>query len=69
MKAKILAIVVIGTMAIAMVVTTVGAVAQAVNAETAAPNGGQLVSQIGEDRLQTGDNALVGTFKFVCPFH
>ena len=69
MKAKILAIVVIGTMALAMVVTAVGAVAQAVNAETAAANGEQLVSQIGDGRPQTGDNALVGSFKFVCPFH
>ena len=69
MKAKLLAIAVIGTMTIAMVVTAVGAVAQAVNDEAAAPNGGQLVSQIGEGRQQTGDNALVGGFKFVCPFH
>ena len=69
MKAKILAIVVIGTMTIAMVVTAVGAITQAVNAEAAAPNGGQYVSQIGGDRQQTGDNALVGGFKLVCPFH
>lgn len=69
MKAKIIAILVIGIMALAMVVTAVGAVAQAVNAETAAPKVGQLVSRIGEDRQQTGDNTLINTFKFVCPFH
>lgn len=69
MKAKILAIAVIGGMTIAMVVTAVGTVAQAVNDDAGGLDRDQLVSQIGGDRQQTGDSALVGGFKFVCPFH
>ena len=56
-------------MTIAMVVTAVGTVAQAVNDDAVGPSRDQLVSQIGDDRQQTGDNVLVGGFKFVCPFH
>jgi hypothetical protein len=67
MKPKLMAILVIGVLAVSMILTLAGAVNQAVNGE-----GGSAASPA-EEGTGAGegqdDIALVSTFKFVCPFH
>ena len=67
MKPKLIAIVVVGILAISVIATAVSAVGQATGGGSAfgAP------SQVSADTNDNdgGDNALVSSFKFVCPFH
>ena len=63
MKPKVAAIIVITILTISMVLTVVAAVDQAVRDESTAIGSSQ---QAGQD---SGDSALVRSFKFVCPFH
>lgn len=69
MKAKILGIVVIGGLTLSMVVTGVAAVSQAVNAESAPPAEENMLLRRSQTEPGEKDNALVHSFKFVCPFH
>jgi type II secretory pathway pseudopilin PulG len=71
MKPKLMAILVIGILAVSVILTLVGAVNQAVSGEASAPDGRAL--SLAEDGAGIGDgqdsNALVRSFNFVCPFH
>ncbi|MDP6132569.1 MAG: hypothetical protein QGI56_13955 [Dehalococcoidia bacterium] len=69
MKPKLMAILVIGVLAVSMILTLAGAVNQAVNGE-ALGEGGSAAS-LAEDGAGEGqdDTSLVSTLKFVCPFH
>ena len=69
MKAKILGIVVISGLTLAMIVTGVAAVAQAVNIENSADPLEQLVLQRGETAATDRDGLVISSMKFVCPFH
>ena len=69
MKARILGIVVISTLTIAMVVTGVSAVAQAVTSDSNISQGYLTTTDSSDPKLASDNKALMGTFKFVCPFH
>ncbi len=71
MKPKLVAILVIGILAVSMILTLAGAVNQAVSGEAGGSDG--YAVSLAEDRTEAGEgkgpNALVRSFKFVCPFH
>ncbi|MDP6549194.1 MAG: hypothetical protein QF659_03875 [Dehalococcoidia bacterium] len=67
MKPKLMAILVIGVLAVSMVLTLAGAVGQAVTGD-ASGQGGPSAS-LAEDGAGQDDGTLVSSFKFVCPFH
>ena len=69
MKARILGIVVISALTIAMVVTGVSAVAQAVTSDDNISRGYLATPNSSDSKLTKNNKALMGTFKFVCPFH
>ena len=69
MIARILGIVVISTLTIAMVVTGVSAVAQAVTSDDNISQGYLATPDSSDPKLANNNKALLGTFKFVCPFH
>ena len=69
MKARILGIVVISALTIAMVVTGVSAVAQAVTSDSNISQGYLATIDSSDPKLANDNKALMGTFKFVCPFH
>ena len=69
MKARILGIVVISTLTIAMVVTGVSAVAQAVTSDDNISQGYLATPGSSDPNFSNNDTAFMGTFKFVCPFH
>ena len=71
MKPKLVAILVIGVLAVSMILTLAGAVNQAMNDEGFVQ--GASADSLSEDGVGAGggqdDRVLVSTFKFVCPFH
>ena len=67
MKPKFIAVVVIGILAISVIATAVSAVGQATGGGSAFGVPGQVSADSHEDG--DGDNSLVSSFKFVCPFH
>ena len=69
MKARILGIVVISALTIAMVVTGVSAVAQAVTSDGTISQGYLATPNSSDTKLTNNNKTLMGTFKFVCPFH
>jgi len=68
MKARILGIVVISALTISMVITGVSAVAQAVTSDNGISEG-YLTTPESADTNFSNNKALMGTFRFVCPFH
>jgi len=68
MKARILGIVVISALTISMVITGVSAVAQAVTSDNGMSEG-YLTTPESSDPNFSNNKALMGTFRFVCPFH
>ncbi|GIT13246.1 MAG: hypothetical protein CM1200mP35_00660 [Chloroflexota bacterium] len=69
MKARILGIVVISALTIAMVVTGISAVAQAVTSDGNVSQGYLPTPDSSDPKLANNNKALMGTFRFVCPFH
>ena len=69
MKARILGIVVISALTIAMVATGVSAVAQAVTSDGTISQGYLATPNSLDTKLANNNKTLMGTFKFVCPFH
>jgi hypothetical protein len=69
MKPKIVAVLVVGILTLSVIATGVAAIGQAVADEPGAVSTA-LVNQA-NDSNHSGDenNALVSTFKLVCPFH
>ena len=63
MKPKVVAIIVITILAVSMALTIVAAVDQAVSGDFAGTASSQRADQ------DSGENSLVRSFKFVCPFH
>jgi hypothetical protein len=75
MKPKLMAILVIGILAVSMILTLVGAVSQAVSGDAGGPGLDQSSSaaSLAKDGAEagegSGDISLVRGFKYVCPFH
>ena len=69
MKARILGIVVISALTIAMVVTGISAVAQAGTSDGNVSQGYLPTPDSSDPKLANNNTALMGTFRFVCPFH
>ena len=69
MKARILGIVVISALTISMVVTGVSAVVQAVTSDNGISQGYLTTPDSSDPKFSNNNRALIGTFKFVCPFH
>ncbi len=72
-KPKLMAILVIGILAVSMILTLAGAVSQAVSGEAAGPGQAGSSASLAENGTGAGeepdDTSLVRGFKFVCPFH
>ena len=68
MKPKIIAILVVGILTLSVIATGVAAIGQAV-AEQPGAASIALVSQTDNSHSSDDGNALVSTFKLVCPFH
>ena len=72
MKAKFLGIVVIGVLALSILATTAGAVSQVISEGTTVSHDGLEKTSLSRSDSQASsskDGALIGTLKFVCPFH
>ena len=71
MKPRLMAILVIGILAVSMILTLAGAINQTVSGDAGGPER-RTVSPAG-DGTEAGEgkgpNALGRSFKFVCPFH
>ncbi len=68
MKPKIIAVLVIGILTLSVIATGVAAIGQAVGDEPGAVSTA-LVHQADDSDGSGNDNALVSTFKLICPFH
>ena len=69
MKAQILGIVVISALTISMVITGVSAVVQAVTSDNGISEGYLTTPESSDPNFSNNNKALMGTFRFVCPFH
>ena len=75
MRAKVIGVLVFLVLIVAIVVTGVGAVTQAISVATDAPGGEGLGPAFAQytaasNEADTEDeNAIYSTFTFVCPFH
>ena len=69
MRPKIIAVLVVSILTLSVIATGVAAIGQAVGDETGAVSTA-LVGQANDSGSSgENDNALVSTFKLVCPFH
>ena len=72
MKAKLLGIIVIGGLMLSMLATTAGAVSRVISEGATIPADVLKSTSVGlsaSDASPSKEGAVVGTLKFVCPFH
>ena len=69
MKPKIIAVLVIGILTLSVIATGVAAIGQAVAEEPGAASTTLVNNANDSDNSGDDNNALVSTFKLVCPFH
>ena len=69
MKPKIIAVLVVGILTLSVIATGVAAIGQAVAKEPGAASTKLVNNANDSDNSGDDNNALVSTFKLVCPFH
>jgi hypothetical protein len=69
MKPKLVAVFVVGILTLSVIATAVAAIGQAVGDEPGAVTTALVNNANDPGNSGENDNALVSTFKLVCPFH